>query len=218
MRCAVREYPVYVFDCDGVILDSNALKSEAFRAIAAPFGGEAAAALVDYHQRHGGLNRQHKIAWLLDEQLRVAATERAGLAARLEAEFGRICREGLQNCALVPGVREFIQSLPVTARAWVVSGGAEEEVRAVLAARGLASHFAGIFGNPVSKRDNLRALQARGCLESCGLYLGDAELDMQLAAEFGLDFLYVYGVSEWRDGRARCPWPQVADFRELLAA
>lgn len=218
MRCAVREYPVYVFDCDGVILDSNALKSEAFRAIAEPFGASVAAAFVDYHQQFGGLSRQHKIAWLLDQQLRIPGTERAGFAARLEAEFGRICRAGLQGCALVPGVREFLASLPATSRAWVVSGGAEDEVRAVLAAHGLSGHFAGIYGNPVSKRDNLRALQRQGCLEPCGLYLGDAELDMLLAEEFGLDFLYVYGFSEWRDGRAGCRWPQVADFTMLEAA
>jgi hypothetical protein len=50
------------------------------------------------------------------------------------------------------------------------------------------------------------------------VYFGDAELDMQLAVEFGLDFVFVYGASEWRDGRARCAHPQVADFTGLSAA
>ena len=36
----------WFFDCDGVILDSNAAKTEAFRMVATPYGGEAAEALV----------------------------------------------------------------------------------------------------------------------------------------------------------------------------
>jgi hypothetical protein len=38
-----------VFDCDGVVLNSNRIKTEAFRLVAAPYGEAAAEALVQYH-------------------------------------------------------------------------------------------------------------------------------------------------------------------------
>ena len=81
MRFAVADYPTYVFDCDGVILDSNSLKSEAFRALASPFGAAAADALLEYHHRHGGVSRQQKLAWFLDSVLGLRGTERELLAA-----------------------------------------------------------------------------------------------------------------------------------------
>lgn len=46
-----------VFDCDGVVLNSNRIKTEAFRVVAAPYGDAAAGALVQYHLAHGGISR-----------------------------------------------------------------------------------------------------------------------------------------------------------------
>lgn len=218
MRFAVADYPTYVFDCDGVILDSNSLKSEAFRALASPFGAAAADALLEYHHRHGGVSRQQKLAWFLDSVLGLRGTERELLEARMLGDFGRICSERLADCPTVPGVEAFLRSLPRAARAFVVSGGAQSEVEAALQARDLSRHFVSILGNPASKRQNMQQLRAAGLFARGGLYFGDAELDMELAGEFALDFVFVYGVSEWRDGCERCPHRQVADFTELQAA
>ena len=55
-----------VFDCDGVILDSNAIKSAAFAAVTQRFGPQVSASFADYHRRHGGISRHAKFAWLLD--------------------------------------------------------------------------------------------------------------------------------------------------------
>jgi hypothetical protein len=38
---------------------------------------------------------------------------------------------------------------------------------------------------------------------------------MRLAAEFGLDFIFVHGASEWPAGNAVCSGNRIADFREL---
>ena len=55
-------YDYLIFDCDGVILDSNRLKSKAF-AYALP--GEPiqlVQAFVDYHQKRGGISRYEKFS------------------------------------------------------------------------------------------------------------------------------------------------------------
>ena len=85
----------------------------------------------------------------------------------------------------------------------------------VFAARGLDTHFTSILGSPTSKRDNMRLLAESGAIRGRALYFGDAELDMHLAEEFGLEFVFVHGVSDWPDGRAHCPHRQIGDFTEL---
>ena len=49
-----------VFDCDGVVLNSNKLKTQAFYNAALPYGEKAAIALVSYHIKNGGISRNHK--------------------------------------------------------------------------------------------------------------------------------------------------------------
>jgi phosphoglycolate phosphatase-like HAD superfamily hydrolase len=72
MHFAAADYDTLVFDCDGVILDSNRIKSAAFRTVTAPFGAEASARFLDYHHRHGGISRNEKFAHFLDAIVAVA--------------------------------------------------------------------------------------------------------------------------------------------------
>jgi beta-phosphoglucomutase-like phosphatase (HAD superfamily) len=218
MRFAVGDFSTLVFDCDGVILDSNRVKSDAFFAVALPFGVDHAQRLLDYHHRHGGVSRNEKFAYFLDELVGIPAECRAETLERLLGEYGRICARELLSCALIPGVAALLASIPVGVAAYVVTGGAQAEIREVLWQRGLSDHFADILGSPTSKRDNMKSLERAGALSGRSLFFGDAALDMQLAEEFGLEFVYVHGASDWPDGRAQCPYPQIADFTELNLA
>mgnify|MGYP002280379498 CR=1 FL=1 len=49
-------YNTLVFDCDGVILNSNSIKTEAFYQTALPHGEDAAQVLRDYHLCNGGIS------------------------------------------------------------------------------------------------------------------------------------------------------------------
>ena len=66
---SLEHYRTLVFDCDGVVLDSNRVKTEAFHAAALPYGEEAAAELVAYHVAHGGISRYRKFEYLLQQIL-----------------------------------------------------------------------------------------------------------------------------------------------------
>ena len=43
------EYSSLIFDCDGVILNSNQIKTEAFKQIFEPFGLKASNEMIDFH-------------------------------------------------------------------------------------------------------------------------------------------------------------------------
>ena len=60
-------YKSLVFDCDGVVLDSNVVKTEAYFRTAKNLGATdvQAQALVDYHIELGGISRYHKFNYYL---------------------------------------------------------------------------------------------------------------------------------------------------------
>lgn len=214
-----------VFDCDGVVLDSNRVKTEAFRTAALPWGAAAAAALVAHHVANGGISRYAKFAHFLDSILpdhvpgAVPGRDGPDLAALLAAYAGAV-REGLMACAAAEGLDALRRATP-DARWLIVSGGDQAELRAVFAARGLDGLFdGGIFGSPDTKDAILARELARGTIIRPALFLGDSRYDHEAATAAGLDFCFVSGWSEfagWRDYCRDRGLRQVARLADLGA-
>ena len=209
-------YDFFVFDCDGVLLDSNSAKSDAFFEVTLPFGRDQADRFVAYHKMHGGISRQEKFKYFVREILEVSAADRASLESELVESYGERCRAALRTCSTIPGVEPFLKNLPKAHRGYVVSGGAQTEVRSELAARHIDVFFSRILGNPKSKEENMRHLAETDCFEGRGAYFGDARLDMELAQQFGLDFVFVSAASEWKQADEDFHGETIEDFRDLL--
>ena len=189
-----------VFDCDGVLLDSNPVKIAAFRAALADEEGERVEQLIEEHRRSGGVSRFAKFERFYRELVPVADPERAIAAALLR--FAAAARDGLRTCPAVPGVESALRRLvDEGTRIHVISGGEQGEVREALEGRGWGAFFAGIHGSPTRKHEHMRRLFESSELVAGGVYFGDAQLDMELAEEFGLRFVFVAGVSDWGNGR-----------------
>ena len=56
-------YKSFIFDCDGVILNSNKIKSNAFYEVASKYGKKEAKKLVNYHINNGGISRYKKFEY-----------------------------------------------------------------------------------------------------------------------------------------------------------
>lgn len=210
-------YRSAVFDCDGVILDSNELKTSAFREALARELPSVTDEFINYHQSHGGISRYVKF----DHFFRVmkgVANYRSETEGALQ-RYAQICQRGLLECALIPGITDVLEHIkPLGIDCYVVSGGDQEEVRAVLTERKLEHFFAGIYGSPRSKIQHLGDLEKAG-LRMPAIYFGDAESDFKAANQYGLEFVYISGRSEWRGGDAACRaagYLVCQDFEEFL--
>ncbi len=196
------EYRAILFDCDGVLLDSNAVKTEAFRKVASRFGEEPAQRLVAYHVANGGVSRHAKFRYLFDSIL-----GRAPLARELEAcidGFAEAVQCGLAECRVADGLDE-LRDLTPHANWMVVSGGDQAELRALFAMRSLASFFdAGIFGSPTPKREILQLLVSDGSVRMPALMIGDSRLDHEVAAESDIDFVFASDWSEFAGWEKYC--------------
>ena len=59
-------YKTIIFDCDGVILNSNKIKTESFYKVAKKFGEKEAIKLVKFHLSNGGISRYEKFKFFLE--------------------------------------------------------------------------------------------------------------------------------------------------------
>lgn len=197
------DYSTYVFDCDGVVLDSNRIKTEAFRDAVQPYGDALAQAMVDYHVAHGGISRYRKFEHFLTEIVPVG--QYGPDLETLLARYATAVAEGLRRCAVMPGI-ESLRLATVGARWLIVSGGDQAELRTVFAERGLDAMFdGGIFGSPDTKDEILAREMAHGTIAAPALFLGDSVYDFQAASRAGIDFVFISG------------WTELPDWRDFIA-
>lgn len=185
----------WIFDCDGVILDSNSVKTDAFYAVALPFGEQPARQFVEYHQAHGGISRYEKFQYFFSRILKKEDFAE-DLTASLD-QYGRIVQEKLLSAAETKGFREFLRSLPDTSKKFVVSGGNEGEIRDVFHRRGLDRCFDGIYGSPRDKKEIVSSLIRSRNIDEPAVFIGDSRFDYEVAREFGFDFIFISRYSEF---------------------
>lgn len=190
----LNQYKSLVFDCDGVVLDSNQVRARAFYNAALPYGKQHAEALEAYHILHGGVSRYVKFEVLLRDMVGVPVTEDA--MKTLLHSFTTEATVGLLKCGLAPGLKELREVTP-DANWILVSGADQNELRDVFAQRGIAEWFdGGIFGSPLNKDEILAREQLTGTLHHPGVFFGDSRYDHQAATRAGLDFVFV---TDWTD-------------------
>ncbi len=205
-----------IFDCDGVILNSNSLKTDAFRLTLAEEPEGRVKEFIEYHKKFGGVSRYKKFNHYFtrinktrnpDEHIKKAVTY-----------YGDIVQKMLLECDTIPGILEYLGQIQNDYDIYVVSGGAQVELRDVFRQRGLSKYFSNIFGSPQDKNEILTNLKTQGKLSTPCYYFGDSELDKQMADHFGFDFIFVYGESEWSSAKQKInslEYQCIKDFREI---
>ena len=192
----LKQYKSMVFDCDGVVLNSNVVKTEAYFRTAKNLGAtdDQAQALVDYHVKLGGISRYYKFDWYVREVLKKPVTD-AAIKALLDG-FSQELTMGLMQCNLAKGIFDLREATP-NAKWSILSGGDQQEIRALFAKRKIAHLFdGGLFGSPDNKDEVLAREKSNGNLQFPALFLGDAKYDFEAASRAGLDFIFL---SDWTE-------------------
>jgi len=192
---AISDFSTLIFDCDGVVLDSNRVKTDAFYKTTLSYGESSALAMVDYHVANGGISRYKKFAHFL-EQI-VPGRSGPNLGELLESYAVR-AREGMLSCSIAPGLED-LRRYTFNARWLIVSGGDQDELRDIFSIRGIAKLFdGGIFGSPDTKDMVLARESALGNISQPALFLGDSHYDYKASRAAGFDFVFINAWSEWQ--------------------
>lgn len=184
----VKRWRALILDFDGVVLESNALKTQAFEAVFARFP-EHRAEMMAYHHAHVSESRYDKFRYL--------ATARLGrqtddpIVDELAAAFSRDMRQRLETCPWVPGAQAFIQHAARRLPVYVASMTPQRELDDVIAGRGLARLFTAVYGCPpwTKARAIVQVLDTLSATPDELLFIGDSAGDQRVARATGIAFM-----------------------------
>ncbi len=199
---SLSKYKTLIFDCDGVVLNSNMVKTQAFFRAAAPYGNKAAQALVDYHIANGGVSRYKKFEYFL--QNLVTPDSLGPTLQDLLTRFAAEVHQGLLTCEVANSLQTLRENTPGI-RWLIVSGGDQNELRDIFSERGISSFFdGGIYGSPDTKEVILHRELERSNILTPAILFGDSRYDHIAAKSIAIDFLFVHNWSEFSDYEQYC--------------
>lgn len=196
----IMNYSSLVFDCDGVILDSNHIKTDAFYQVALPYGETQAHELREYHIQNGGISRYKKFEYFLSHILKRPVDKKE--LEELLANFSHIVKDALLSCDVASGL-DRLRSKTLDSNWFIVSGGDQQELREVFKKRDIKKYFnGGVYGSPDTKYHILRTLRESGDLELPAIFFGDSKYDHEVATHADMDFVFCTDwteVSDWKE-------------------
>jgi HAD superfamily hydrolase (TIGR01549 family) len=188
-----------VFDCDGVLLDSNSMKIDAMQSalrLSNKFSSSQMSACVDYFKYNFGKSRYHHVAHFVSLlQLPNEAAEE--LEKAVIDSFSEQVEELYLKAPLAVGVLELLSSLR-DKKLFVASGSEQEQLRRVLKKRGISIHFDDILGSPTSKAKNIATILENN-EHSQAVMVGDALADYEAATMNNIKFVFYSPLSNVKD-------------------
>ncbi|WP_421285735.1 HAD family hydrolase [Aeromonas veronii] len=183
------EYEVYIFDCDGVIFDSNQLKINAMKSVLeAHFSNKKLISeCVNYFCHNFGKSRFHHVSHFLDVIFDIEDEQKKELEHAIITDFSKLCRTLYLSAELSPSFMTFLAQCK--GKRYVASGSEESELRDVFAQRQLDVYFHGVFGSPLSKAGIIKNILEQEQTSNAVMF-GDAESDMLSAQQNHIDFVF----------------------------
>lgn len=177
-----------VFDFDGTLVRSNAIKRDTFFDVARHLPGAASALDAIFAGEHGDR---------ADVFARLAKSLGAGaaLARDLTENYTALCDDRIAAAPEVPGAAAALAALRQRGiPAWIASATPQAPLLMAVRRRGLLTDFAGVYGLPTTKIAALRLVAEKAGLPAERiLMVGDAEADRAAAMAVGTRFVAVAG-------------------------
>ncbi|WP_234986359.1 HAD family hydrolase [Pontibacter lucknowensis] len=183
------KYKAVLWDFDGVIMDSMAIRDKGFEVTLANFPKEQVEQLLDYHRLNGGLSRYVKFRYFYEEILKEPITD--DMVKAYAARFSEVMMELLiDEKLLIEDSLDFIRKYHRHVPMHIVSGSDGKELNVICEQLNIAEYFVSIQGSPTPKKtlvENL--LVENNYLPEHVVLVGDSINDQEAAEANQLDFL-----------------------------
>ena len=186
-----------ILDFDGVIVESNAIKHQAFAEIFRDFPGFYRK-MMDFHMSHNHMPRDEKFRYLYQHFLGEEDCE--SQVRSLVKRFGELTRTKIIESSFVCGAMDFIQYYSKKMPLYIASATPLDELVIIVQRRGLMKYFKEIFGAPLSKKEIFSRIRKKeNATAKEVLFIGDSREDYEAAAEAGLCFIARPSDTQFKD-------------------
>ena len=183
-----------VFDFDGVLVDSNAVKRRAYTDIFSAWGlvvGVVVGAVLRADTEDDRFGIIRAILRLLPGAP-ATPEELEPLVAEYAARYNHICEEHAATCGEVAGAAETLDRLAGNLPLYIVSATPQASLQRIVARRGWGRHFRGVLGRPATKQENLAAVMGQEGIDGAQVvFVGDGRRDLEAALSMGCRFVGV---------------------------
>ncbi len=214
----ISKYKTVIFDCDGVILQSNKIKTNAFRDTLIGEPDDLVNEFIAYHQNNGGISRYIKFEYYYRDIKQ--EKQYLPMSKKAISHYARIISNQLIKVHYVPGFIDIINYLNKNKTpCFVVSGGDQNELHNIFKCRKIFNKFTGVLGSPISKNQHIESMVKSNKLDYPVIFFGDARSDMDAALNNDIDFCFVSQFSEWPDGQSLVNdlmFNTINNFEEIL--
>jgi len=176
-----------ILDFDGVIFESVAVKTEAFRKLFS-YVPEHVDEIVQFHLYNGGMSRFDKFRYIYNNILNADLTQ--DKFEELSKKFAMIVFDEVIKNPFVPGAYEFLEKYHVKIPLFVVSATPEEELIQIIQNREMTHYFRKTFGAPRKKTECINEIVTlTGSPLETVIFVGDAKNDLDASCEAGIRFI-----------------------------
>lgn len=191
-------YDLLLFDFDGVLFNTNKVKTRAFELSLKDYPADKVVQFIDYHEKNGGISRHLKFKYFFEEILQSPNSKTQQNKA--VDDFAMHCEQLQKDAQPLPGVAQFLsQAASMNIPMAICSGGNTNEISFLLKKFKLDHYFTHIWGNEKTKTEHAEQ-SIQGHYHKV-YFFGDARYDMEVAEAFGFSFCFMFGVSDWPIGK-----------------
>ena len=185
----------FIFDCDGVLIDSNRMKIRIFEKILKKnqFSKEAIVDFIHHHKKHAGISRYIKINRLFTKLKINDQSFKKNILNEISNSF----KEEYMKLNLTAGCEDFLIYLKKKRiNSYVLTGSDEIELNNIFRKKGIKKYFKLILGSPVNKFENFNKFSKHVNTKVPNYYFGDSRLDYQVAKKINFNFIFVKQFSD----------------------
>jgi phosphoglycolate phosphatase-like HAD superfamily hydrolase len=190
-----------ILDCDGIIFDSNNLKTEGYRQSlrALKVSEEGVNDFVKLHLSDVSVSRFVKFQRFFSDIYKVPQDEVETYTNRALDGFSNECLKLYGDLA---PVEQAIQLAQKAEKVYVVSGGAQTELNHVFKEHGIDGHFDEILGSPITKDVHLERIFTElhtNIAPEETLFIGDGFTDFKTARKMNTHFCFLKQMTDWKN-------------------
>lgn len=187
LKESVKEFESVIFDFDGVIVDSNEVRTAAFREVLKNSPQHISDDLVEYHLANGGLSRYAKFNYIVEKY----DIDKIHISHWLTG-YSEYCRTHLRyKRFLISETCDLLNFLNISKKnVFIVSASDEKELKDLVDFYELPVNENNVYGSPKRKQENIEHIINGYLLEREKIVLiGDSINDFHAASDCNVKFI-----------------------------